>query len=66
MNWISMKDRKPEPHVEVLTLMKHGAISGQYDPEDDVFRGYYWRDMEWYASHWMPFPASPSEDTHNG
>lgn len=33
---------------EYLTEMKHGWISGQWDPEDKVCRGYYWRDMEWY------------------
>ena len=33
---------------EYLTEMKHGWISGQWDPEDKVCRGYYWRAMEWY------------------
>ena len=33
---------------EYLTEMKHGWISGQWDPEDKVCREYYWRDMEWY------------------
>lgn len=31
-----------------LTQMKHGWISGEWDSEDKVCRGYYWRDMEWY------------------
>lgn len=31
-----------------LTKMKHGWIYGEWDAEDKVCRGYYWRDMEWY------------------
>ena len=62
MKWIKLDEQKPDEHTEVLTLMKHGAISGFYDPETDSFHAYYWRDMEWFATHWMPFPAPPSEE----
>ena len=34
--------------TEVLTKMKHGIISGVWDAEERVCRGYYWHDMEWY------------------
>lgn len=33
---------------EYLTEMKHGWISGQWDPERQTCGGYYWHDMEWY------------------
>ena len=34
--------------------MKHGLISGDYDQDDNTFNGYYWRDMSWWATHWIP------------
>lgn len=42
----------------ILTLMKHGVIEGVWDGE--VVSGYYSRQMEWYATHWMPKPDPPS------
>ena len=43
----------------ILMLMKHGAIEGQWDGETGS--GYYWRQMEWYPTHWMPLPPAPKE-----
>ncbi len=57
--WIDVRESKPPEETEVLTLMKHGSISGYYDAEEDVFRGYYWHDMQWSARYWMPLPISP-------
>lgn len=45
-------------HEPILMLMKHGAIQGQWDGE--IGFGYYWRDMEWYPTHWMPLPPPPA------
>ena len=60
--WISMKDRTPELGQRCLTKMKHGIIEGEFICEDNElgFRGYYWRDLAWYASHWKPL--TPPED----
>lgn len=44
-------------YEEILTLMKHGVLQGEWD--GDVVRGYYSREMEWYATHWMPLPKPP-------
>jgi hypothetical protein len=63
MMWRAVKNDPPPPYEYVLTRMKHGLISGQYDPDEGVFNGYYWRDMEWFADHWMPLPPPPSEET---
>lgn len=43
----------------ILTLTKHGVIEGEWDGEF-VF-GYYGREMQWYASYWMPLPKPPTE-----
>lgn len=54
IKWIKMEDRKPEDEQDCLTKMKHGMIQGRYDAEDESFKGYYWRDMEWSARAWIP------------
>ena len=58
LNWISMKDKKKRPEIgqRCLTKMKHGIIEGTYELMDgeEGFYGYYWREMQWYASHWLP------------
>ncbi len=33
---------------EYLTEMKHGWISGYWDPTSETCSGYYWRFDEWY------------------
>lgn len=48
-----MKFRKVEKEdvvdgEEYLTSMKHGMISGIWDADEGVCRGYYWQDLEWY------------------
>ena len=45
-------------YEEILTLTKHGVIEGEWDGE--IVRGYYGRDMQWYASYWMPLPKPPT------
>lgn len=54
MKWRKFEDEKPEDGQECLTKMKHGLISGSYDAEEQAFTGYYWREMEWWATHWVP------------
>jgi hypothetical protein len=49
-----MKEVKPGHYQTCLTKMKHGLISGDYDQDDGCFYGYYWRDMSWWATHWVP------------
>jgi hypothetical protein len=52
--WRNIKEEKPADGQDCITEMKHGIIQGTYSSEDDTFSGYYWRDMEWYATHWVP------------
>lgn len=54
LNWRSVKDDPPKGGQRCLTKMKHGLITGYWDPESKTFTGYYWRDMEWWATHWVP------------
>ena len=51
--WIDVRESKPPEETDVLTLMKHGCISGCYNAEEDVFQGYYWQDMQWSARYWI-------------
>ena len=59
--WRSVDTDPPPPNQEVLTKMKHGFISGRYDPEDHTFGKYYWRDMDWFATLWRPLPTPPED-----
>jgi len=59
MKWIDMKDKKKRPEIGqiCLTKMKHGIIQGRYEIDDygdEGFTGYYFTEINWYASHWMP------------
>lgn len=54
INWIELNDKKPVEGQRCLTKMKHGIIEGTWNEKDEVFEGYYWRDMEWWASAWAP------------
>lgn len=48
MKLVKVPFEEAVPFENYLTEMKHGWIEGQWDPEDEVCRGYYWHDMEWY------------------
>lgn len=54
LNWRNFDVEKPADGQACLTKMKHGIIEGQYDAEDMTFGQYYWRDMEWWATEWVP------------
>jgi hypothetical protein len=54
INWRKMSDFQPVHDQCCLTQMKHGLIEGVYDAEENVFRGYYWNDLEWTADLWVP------------
>ncbi len=53
IKWKLLKEEKPNPDKECLTIMKYGLISGYYNPEDGDFHGYYYMDMSWYAEQWV-------------
>jgi hypothetical protein len=65
-DWICVEDRLPDEGDFVLTNCKHGVIEGTLDEYTGggtaTFCNYYWRDMEWYATHWMPCPEMPVLD----
>lgn len=54
LNWRQLELEKPASGQRCLTKMKHGIIEGTFDAEDNDFSAYYWRDMTWYASQWVP------------
>lgn len=63
-DWISVKDRLPEPHTDVLFFGRDGFFIGWY--------GYLmkkWRSDEFgevqEVTHWMPLPTPPEVNTHD-
>lgn len=54
MNWRNISEEKPIDGQDCLTKMKHGILQGQYSAKYDLFEGYYWTDMEWFAPEWVP------------
>ena len=57
--WISVKDRLPVPHRDVLVL-GHGGDMDVRHLLDDVSRGWYpggW-GLGW-TTHWKPLPELP-------
>jgi hypothetical protein len=54
MNWRDFNEEKPYDGQECLTKMKHGIIEGRYEADEKCFYGYYWQEMEWWATHWVP------------
>lgn len=63
MDWISVKDRLPEPLVDVLAFHVD-EISG----EREISIEWVNHEKEWIyhhlgpVTHWMPLPEPPKED----
>lgn len=62
--WIDINERKPAEGETVLTLMKHGQISGRWDDRMKFFTEYYWTDMTWMATHWRPLLDPPNKNNN--
>lgn len=58
-NWISVKDRLPEPHVDVLTYRaKNGYVEVSHR-----LKSRWWCESETNPiTHWMPLPDAPEGD----
>jgi hypothetical protein len=54
IEWRSVSSQEPEEGQRCLTICKHGIIEGDWMSDDKLFTGYYWRDMEWWATAWVP------------
>lgn len=54
VKWRNINEEQPDNDEDCLTVMKHGVISGTYDAVNKSFRGYYWHDMEWSSTRWVP------------
>ena len=59
-NWRDIQIEKPENGQNCLCEMKHGLISGYYETKDNTFTGYYFTDITWYASKWIPIEEAQS------
>lgn len=59
MEWISVKDRRPEPSEDVIVHYERGriAIGVMYYDGEFCFEGLYGA-----VTHWMPIPAPPEKE----
>ena len=62
IEWISVQDRLPKNHTQVLCYFK-------YEPEgpDIICENTYHKSGKWLSdgdkvTHWMPLPEPPKED----
>lgn len=61
MEWISVKDKLPEPHTDVLVA--YASASGKlharvsYVVEDGTWAIYLWTPVH----YWMPLPELPDD-----
>lgn len=66
MEWISVKDRMPEPNTQVLGWYKDNPFS-KFCPEVVSWNGNGWvfvygRRYVTAVTHWMPLPEPPKEN----
>lgn len=62
--WISVKDRMPEPGQKVIAVFRDsgGSIADQARYRDDMFDFSGWCNVQMESvTHWMPLPAPPKE-----
>lgn len=58
--WISVKDRLPEPHIEVLTFDMGQFNHISVDCLDDIIDGNsFFAQAGGSITHWMPLPEPP-------
>lgn len=64
--WISVKDRLPEPDKDVLLFFGYGqcsmAVGGKYELDDgwySITDGEYYTDCDTPPLYWMPLPTPP-------
>ena len=59
MEWISVKNVKPEVHVDVLLLYSDGRVDVDCRYATD---GFLMEVVHGPVTHWMPLPEPPKED----
>lgn len=61
--WISVKERLPEPGTSVVVLLRHNA-GPRYKFAFDGFYGWKWSqyDGRYTVTHWFPLPKPPKDE----
>ena len=63
MNWISVKDRLPGHHYDVLIRTKRFTATGIFYSDDKLFLDHRCNIIQLTkVTHWMPLPDKPTQD----
>ena len=57
--WVSVKDRLPDPETTVLVCTERGYIFTSWASNVDVF-WFYGEEEDDRGTHWQPLPAPPT------
>ena len=64
--WISVKDKMPEPRIDVLVFNQFNGIKIGWCDKTRLFKDLEWlvygSDEEPFITHWMPLPNPPKEE----
>ncbi len=63
MNWISVKDRLPDNHQEVMICTESGIrVEIFYSDAEQFLDSHCYETLLKYVTHWMPLPDKPAEE----
>lgn len=61
MNWVSIKEKTPQPGQQVLAAHDNDGWVSTCELIDGIWFNIYDKECPCYPTHWMPLPSPPSE-----